>query len=361
MYHITRFESFSSPNLATKLVAARRLGIEALENVAFTLIGNAMGLSDRDYYFEDARTERGLGSHFPSAVALIILLNVVLYFVNQGTGGALFGKMMLRGDLASVPLQWYRCITYGFAHDPGGFWHIFCNMLTLFFFGPVLERLYGKAEFWIFYLGAIFFGGVTWNVLHIGQDNYGALGASGGISAVVILFACKYPKQIVLLYGIFPIPIWLLGIGYVAYDAFGAHRGVDNIGHDIHLAGAAFAIFYFLSNVRFSGLFSKKSRRRTNRETYRINDSFSSSDSYYSSSSSVNPSDEPKKRGGFLSLLKGESELEKMDAATLEAEVDRILGKLNKFGRDSLTKKEEKTLYFASEAYQKRANSRDSR
>lgn len=288
-----------------------------------------MGLYDRDYFREDSHSSERFGRSF-SAVAVIIALNVALYLVDQLLGGSLFSVICLKGGDATSPLNWYHCLTYGFAHDPTGFMHIFCNMLTLFFFGPVIERLYGKLEFLVFYLCSIIFGGVVWCVLHSGSES-SVLGASGGITAVVILFAFRYPKSIIYIWGIIPFPAWLAGVLYVAYDAFGAHSGMDNIGHDVHLAGAAFAAFYFLSGVCFTKIFVRSNRSKAS-------SSFDSS---------------VRQRTGTSSLFSRKQNTKQWDKESLEEEVDRILAKYSKYGKSSLTKEEENTLRFASKEFQK--------
>lgn len=301
-----------------------------------------MGLYDRDYFRENNSSDARRRRYGFSAVATIILLNVAFYLVDQLLGaGVLFNKMCLTGSDATNPLQWYHCLTYGFAHDPKGFMHIFCNMFTLFFFGPILERSYGKIEFVCFYLGAIIFGGIVWCVLHSGAQT-AVLGASGGITAVVILFAFKYPKTVIFLWGILPMPTWLAGVLYVLYDAFGAHAGSDNIGHDVHLAGAAFAAFYYLSGIQFSRLFGKKGKHRQStignqQDRNPVSSVFDSNDG----------------RSKFSILKSSKMDPKQWSKEELEAEVDRILEKYSKYGRSSLTKEEEKILYFASNEFQK--------
>ena len=105
-----------------------------------------MGIYDRDYYRDDdndgrrPRRKRSNGELIPagwSASAMLIVANVLLFFANSATGdNALFNKMALFGLVADQPAQWYRCLTYGFAHDPNGLTHLLFNMLALFFFGP---------------------------------------------------------------------------------------------------------------------------------------------------------------------------------------------------------------------------------
>ena len=281
-----------------------------------------MGLYDRDYYKEEPK-KRGPGT---SAVAIFIVLNVVLYFANQATGNSLFEKMALVGSVADRPLQWYRCLTYAFAHDPNGFMHILCNMLVLFFFGPPLERLYGKKEFTLFYISSAVFGGIVWNVLHFGASA-AALGASGAITALVILFAFNFPQVRILLWGIIPLPAWLAGVLFVLYDMFGAVHSTDSVAHEIHISGAVFAACYFLAKIRLTDLFSgdvSKVKKTSSRPA--------------ASGTSV----------------KTHSDKSDRDFANLEKEVDDILRKISRSGEASLTEKERETLRYASQEYQKR-------
>ena len=286
-----------------------------------------MGLYDRDYYRDDQKYRKTGSGH--SAVTILILLNVGLYIADHISGGSIFEEMMLAGITAPNPLQWYRCLTYAFAHDPNGLLHILCNMLVIFFFGPPLERRYGKAEFSLFYLGSAVFAGVIWNVLNFGA-NTAALGASGAATALVILFALNYPKVQLLLWGIIPLPAWLAGVLYVVYDMYGSIHSVDNIAHDIHISGAVFAALYFISKIRFTSLM--KGVNSTGRRSGSISDAST-------------------KRATFSFNAKKDRDFEE-----LEKEVDEILRKISRSGEESLTEKERETLRYASQEYQKRKN-----
>ena len=50
--------------------------------------------------------------------------------------------------------KWYRMLSYGLVH--GGWGHLFFNMLTLYFFGTVVERYFAAA-----------FGGTNGIVLYV--------------------------------------------------------------------------------------------------------------------------------------------------------------------------------------------------
>ena len=288
-----------------------------------------MGLYDRDYYRESpnrySRTRRRGPLAGKSIVFILIAINAALFLANGlfcPQSNALTNLLMMHGVTMYHPLYWFQLLTYGFVQSPNDLMHILCNMLVLFFFGPPVERKYGGAEFLIFYLVAVLVGGLVWGFLHMGASNEMMLGASGAVSAVVILFSLNYPNVQVLLFGILPMPAWVCGIGYVVYDAFGAMSGAGNIAHEVHLAGAAVALIYFFTRIRFTSLFYGIKRRMTAEK-------------------------KPK-----LKIWRVDETSPHEDR--LGEEVDKILEKISRFGEASLTDSERQTLRRASREYQNR-------
>ncbi|MDO5579525.1 MAG: rhomboid family intramembrane serine protease [Planctomycetia bacterium] len=286
-----------------------------------------MGIYDRDYFREDRSDEnrRGIRRRTPrsslSAVTWIIIINVALYFLNAlltPENNLITNSLMMKAENFGHPLYWYQILTYGFVQDPSNFMHILANMFTLFFLGPPVEQRYGRKEFLIFYLIAIIVGGLIWGFLHMGGEG-AMLGASGAVSATVILFILNYPNMMLYIYGIIPVPAWLLGIGYIVYDTMGAWEGKGNIAHEVHLAGAAFALIYFFSRIRFTALGNfKKQKGKYSPRTFSVH------------REDPGPSNE------------------------MEAEVDRLLRKISQYGEAALTEQERETLRRASREYQKK-------
>lgn len=296
-----------------------------------------MGLYDRDYYRFNGgqwngsprRRRRLFGGM--SGVAVLIIVNVVLFLANvffTPENNFLTYLLAMHEWTIKNPVYWFEFLTYGFVHDPHNLWHIFGNMFVLFFFGPPIERKYGQLEFLLFYILAVLAGGVIWGLIHgFGPiTNTPMLGASGAITAVVILFAVNYPNAQVFLFGILPLPAWVCGVFYVLFDAFGAANGTGNIAHEVHLAGAGFAAVYFFSRIRFT----------------RILDSITGGVKKMAS-----PKKDPK-------LRVWEEDVKPVKPDRLAEEVDRILRKINESGESSLTDHERATLRRASREYQKR-------
>ena len=222
-----------------------------------------MAFQDRDYY----RGEMAAGPWTGSVVVKLIAINVGVFLVNlffgQSGGQAnwITGLLQLPADALLHPTQYYRLLTYGFAHDPANLAHIGFNMLGLFFFGRALEERYGWKEFLRFYLLAIVLGGLVWALRNNFLNDYlfadrtvlhRLYGASGGVTAAVILFCLLNPKATVLLFMVIPLPAWVAGLLIVAMDMFGG--GKDRIAHDVHLTGAAFALVYWKLGWNFGRL-----------------------------------------------------------------------------------------------------------
>ncbi|MFC1992620.1 rhomboid family intramembrane serine protease [Chloroflexota bacterium] len=104
----------------------------------------------------------------------------------------------------------WTIITNLFIH--GGLWHIFANMLTLFFFGSNVIRLVGQRSFFIIY----FLGGILGNVFYmlLAPAFSIAIGASGAVFAMGGTLTMMRPKLPVLIFPIpAPIPLWIAVIG----------------------------------------------------------------------------------------------------------------------------------------------------
>lgn len=302
-----------------------------------------MGIYDRDYYRDEddigvRRASRGM-----SVVFMLIMANVAVFLVDMfltPTMHQVTHVLAMHSETIFHPVFWFELLTYGFAHDPSNFYHIFGNMLVLFFFGPPIERLYGKKEFFIFYLAAVLIGGLVWGIqtgvqshslVQAGEEPLHSemLGASGAVTATVILFACNFPKAQVLLFGLLPMPAWALGVMYVLMDTFGSFSGGSNIAHSVHIAGAAFAALYFFTGLRFSRF--KLFKRRPHLKLHEPPQT--ETHSAYTWNTPKNPP---------------------VPDDQIEAEVDRILRKIRSAGEASLTQTERETLMYASREYQRR-------
>jgi len=122
----------------------------------------------------------------------------------------------------------WTIVTNLFIHS--GLWHLFANMLTLYFFGGYLSRLVGNSKFLIVY----FSGGILGNILYLllGEPLSVAIGASGAIFALAGALTMMRPKLRVFVFPIpVPFPLWIAVIGgfvilsFLPFVAWQAHLG----------------------------------------------------------------------------------------------------------------------------------------
>lgn len=148
-----------------------------------------------------------------SPILIIIGINLLLLIVTSISRDVLI-------NLGLIPaLFWERpwtIITNMFVH--AGFWHLFANMITLYFFGRAVSGLVGENKFLLVY----FAGGIIGNLLYIwlGNPISIAVGASGAVYAIAGTLVMMRPKLRVLLYFFIPMPLWLVVLGFMVIWSF---------------------------------------------------------------------------------------------------------------------------------------------
>lgn len=300
-----------------------------------------MGIQDRDYYRDGPSLLDRVGQQ--GAAVWLIGITVVVFLLQAITGqpaptsspltkwGSYDTQLIQQGEL-------WRLVTPIFLHS--GLWHLFFNMLCLFWAGRRLEEIYGSRELAAFYLLA----GLAANLVNLvvevlGGTDSQALGASGAVMGVLVVFACHFPHQKVLLFFILPMPVWLLVVLFAVLDLLGAlgARPNDNIGFVVHLAGAAFGFLYYHTGLRLTRFFRQP---RTYPATPRLR-------------VTVPPDDSTAETAQFREASSPRGRTTVADEY-LEAKLDAVLEKVAKFGQASLTSEEREILFRASELYKKR-------
>ncbi|MDR1963613.1 MAG: rhomboid family intramembrane serine protease [Planctomycetaceae bacterium] len=314
-----------------------------------------MGFQDRDYNRSEPYDDNGYYRSRRGSVSItmrLVFINFVLWLANGflfADSHFLMAVMAIVPGTLKDPELWWKFLTYGFAHSPTDFWHIGGNMLGLVMFGygmmlgigqggfglvrgENIEDRLGRTEYLAFYLLTIVFSGIVYAAL----TDAGCLGASGGVTGIVILYALFYPTKTLLFWGILPLPMWAIGILIVFMDAQGASGiGTGGIAYVAHLAGAGFALFYYY-------FFAQHHRKITNgltgwgkffRKKFKPKPKLHL---YPEDNSTQNPTKQGKKS-------EKEEEFEKR--------LDEILGRYGRVGEAGLTKEERDFLQRASKKY----------
>lgn len=137
-------------------------------------------------------------------------------------------------------------ITSMFMH--GGIFHLFVNMLSLFFVGSLIERIIGPKRYLVFYLAAGIFSGLLYvfsGYLYPENMNVLAVGASGalfGLIGSLILLTPNLPVYLMFV----PIPIKMkyAAPGMLIVLWIISEVGKVPIGNIAHLGGLIAGIVY---------------------------------------------------------------------------------------------------------------------
>jgi len=175
-------------------------------------------------------------------------------------------------------------------------------------------------------------GGISFFLTSLaGLTGQYCIGASGAVTAVLVLCALHYPTRVILFWFV-PIPIWLFVLFQVGRDflAFVSHtEGTTAV--TVHLAGAGFAFLYHQNQWRLTKLLPafRSWQRQRSRPRLRV----------YQEERR-----QPVSIGG----------LPPAPDEHLEAEMDRVLEKVKNSGLNSLTDGERQILVRASEVIKRR-------
>ncbi|HEX7091011.1 MAG TPA: rhomboid family intramembrane serine protease [Longimicrobiales bacterium] len=256
-------------------------------------------------------------------VKRLLIANVVVFFALWLVDNPALTALLVFKP-ARLLFEPWTLVTYMFVH--GSFWHLFFNMLALFFFGPPLEERWGSREFLKYYL-ICGLGGAALSFLFAWHSSI--VGASAAVYGVMLAFAMNWPDAPIYIWGIFPIKAkWLVAI-FVGLSLMSAVSGArDGVAHFAHLGGFAAGFLYLKLDWRLSHRFARW-KKMLNRQRHRL---------------TVIPGDRGKPRPTDTRARRREEE-------RLLDEVDRVLDKISKAGLASLTAEERRLLDEVSRRY----------
>jgi len=176
---------------------------------------------------------------------IFILITAAISLYTLYFNRKLLEAWMLRPYATVSGNEWHTILTSGFLH--GSLAHLLVNMFVLFFFGITLEQTIGAVQFSALYLSGLMVSAIPSLIAHKDNPRYATLGASGGVQSVLFAFIFIYPTEsIIFIFLPIPIPAWVFGLIFLAYSIFESKRGMGNINHEAHIAGAVWGIIYLL-------------------------------------------------------------------------------------------------------------------
>jgi membrane associated rhomboid family serine protease len=157
-------------------------------------------------------------------------------------------------------LEVWRLITFQFLHF--GWLHLGLNMLGLWLMGPDVEEFLGRKRYLAFYLVCGVFGAVAYLLLNLLGNTLGQhwripgllfddvatplVGASAGIFGIILAAAYIAPQRIVDLFFVIPVKVRVLAYGLLGVAAVQLFIGAPNAGGEAAHIGGALAGYYFI-------------------------------------------------------------------------------------------------------------------
>lgn len=278
--------------------------------------------------------------------ALLIVLRVILNLSGaEQVYGWIMAQLMLPSDVPTFLTRPWTIITYMFTHMD--FFHILFNMLFLYWFGQLIMEYLGSRKFVnIYVLGGLaggFFFMLMYNLVpyYHGQLGVPLLGASAGVSAIIVGAAALVPNHSFHLIFIGPVKIKYIAIFYVVFKSFAGLDGPNAGGELAHLGGALVGYLYIMQLRKGNdiggwisgfldwtkGLFERKPKIRVTHKQRTFT-------------------------GGQRDFTESRSSKTTKNTAgrsvSEQEEIDAILDKISEKGYESLSKEEKQKLFNAS-------------
>lgn len=279
--------------------------------------------------------------------ALLIVLRVILNLSGaEQVYGWIMTQLMLPSDVQTFLTRPWTIITYMFTHMD--FFHILFNMLFLYWFGQLVMEYLGSRKFVNIYVlgglaGGLFFM-LMYNLVPYYHSQLGVplLGASAGVSAIIVAAATLVPNHSFHLIFIGPVKIKYIALFYVVFKSFAGLDGPNAGGELAHLGGALVGYFYIIQLRKGNdiggwisgfldwtkGLFERKPKIRVTHKQRTFTGG---------------------NQGGFTQPRSAKTTKNTATrTVTEQEEIDAILDKISERGYESLSKEEKQKLFNAS-------------
>ncbi|MAP53379.1 rhomboid family intramembrane serine protease [Altibacter sp.] len=263
------------------------------------------------------------------AIFLVVNLVAFLFDIPREQLTAWF---VLPDSFGEFILQPWSFLTYSFLHF--GFWHLFWNMLWLYWFSNFILNLFSAKRFLAVYLLGALCGGLlyvlSYNLFPVFSNSRGyLLGASAAVTAIVVFIATYTPNtQVRIIF--FTVKLWHIAAFFVIKDLVQLPGSGNAGGLLAHLGGALLGYVYALQLAKgndigkwFETIMDKVEAWFTPRTK------------------------KPFKKVHRTTPHKTARSKKTEDKTGYQKKVDAILDKIGKSGYDSLTKAEKDFLFKA--------------
>lgn len=296
---------------------------------------------------------RGAFNRKDNAVIKIVLINAFVFIglvifgfflsfsdATRSISQLIKDQFVLVAPIEQFIRQPWTLLTYSFAHE--GFFHLLFNMITLYWFGMLVQDFIGSQKVVNIYLLGGILSGIIYVALHnilalapasLGINNISATisGASAAVFAVMFATITLVPDYEFYFFRLFLVKIKYVAWAFLLFSFLNPSSGIS------HAAGALVGFSYVkllksgldlgapIEGVAnwWKGLWQKRSTSPSTRQRYSKSPVYNMSNT--ASSSNL------------------------IDYFPRQDEVDAILDKIGKSGYESLSKEEKEMLYRASQ------------
>ena len=215
----------------------------------------------------------------------------------------------IESEIKNLIFKPWSIFTYGFFH--AGFYHLFWNMLMFYYFGNMLQNIFGDKLIYRIFFNGVITGGliyvISYNIFPVFKGNVSQMiGASAGVMAV-LFYLSSYSPNMRIRFFIIEIKLIYIALFLLILDIIQIPNG-NSGGHIAHIGGAL--IGYLMLKYNYQGLdlslfssFLKSGKKIKNKKT----------------------------------------DFNKID----QKKIDKILDKISESGYDSLSKEEKNYLFKA--------------
>ncbi len=184
----------------------------------------------------------------PPAVKALLLINVGSFILGQLWGAYRYDLIFgLSVPSAFTRLSIYQFVTYLFVH--GDLFHLFFNMVILYFFGRELEVYWGTPFFLRYYFISGIGAGIC-SIPFIWGTGSPMIGASGALFGLLLAYGMLFPNRVITLLLFFVLPVRMKArqlviilTGLELFFLLGGSGG-GGIAHFAHLGGALVGFIY---------------------------------------------------------------------------------------------------------------------
>ena len=267
-----------------------------------------------------------------SAIRQIIMINLgaFIFTVFVGVIARLSGfapeelltYFYIPSNLGKLIIRPWTLLTNIFFH--AGFWHLLGNMILLYFIGRILEDFMDFKKIWQIFLyggisGAMLFV-ISYNIFPVFNEVVGykkLLGASGGVTAILVATGTFLPRYQIRPFGLFNVELRWVALFFVFRDLYMFPVSDNTGGLFAHIGGAIFGLIFILN---LQGKITKPNLNQT---------------SFF-----WDKKRDERMRRPIITDKKPKPN---------QDEIDAILDKISQSGYDSLSKHEKDVLFKASE------------